>query len=143
MNEKPYIEFFTDGAARGKNGSSYSFVCLKNGEMIWNRSEELPNKTSSCEAEYIAVISAMKYARNKKFKNVIINTDSESIVEQMNGRSKVKSKSSKPHFRTVKHLNKFVNAEFRHVPRCNVYTGFVDGLCDCTLESTKYNNRKY
>ena len=142
MPAKPFIEFYTDGASRGKNGSSYRFVCIKNGEVIYTKTESLPNNTSSGAAEYIAILKALKYARNKKFKSIIVNSDSESIVEQLNGRARVKSKNIKTHYNTIKYLMNNMNVTFNHVPRNNTYTAFTDGLCDLHMEYSKYSYRK-
>jgi len=140
--KQPFIEFYTDGASRGKNGASYSFVCIKNGEMIFTKSEALPNNTSSGEAEYIAILKAIKYARNKKFKNIIVNTDSDSIAAQMNGEARVKSKNIKNYYFTIKGMAEHIGVVFNYVPRNNVYTDLADGFCDMCLDNDKRGYRK-
>ena len=145
MSDKPtpFIEFYTDGSSRGKNGASYSFICIKNGEIVFTKSEILPNNTTSGEAEYIAILKAIRYAKNKKFKNIIVNTDSESIAWQMNGNARVKAKSIKRHYFAIKNISDKIGVTFNHVPRNNIYTGLTDGLCDLDMDFSKRCYRKY
>lgn len=138
----PFIEFYTDGASRGKYGSSYSFVCIKNGEVVDMVSEQLPIGVTSGEAEYIAIEEAVKYAVDNGVSNAMINTDSESIVEQMYGRAKVKSKQVKNHHKNIKELINGRNIQFNHAGRNNVYIGLTDGLCDREVGSRKRSYRK-
>ncbi|MFH0887614.1 MAG: ribonuclease HI family protein [Planctomycetota bacterium] len=99
---KRHIEIYTDGASRGNPGPSAIGIFIKDGsgrEII--KKGEYLGETTNNVAEYTAVIRGLKYLLNKKlFKitniEVIVNTDSELLVNQLNGNYRIKSQNLIP-----------------------------------------------
>ena len=91
------IIIYTDGASRGNPGQSSVGVifCNQKGEVVKKHSEYLGDKITNNEAEYRAVISALKkftalfgkkLAQNT---DIEIRSDSELLVKQLEGKYKV------------------------------------------------------
>ncbi|MFH1231281.1 MAG: ribonuclease HI family protein [Planctomycetota bacterium] len=94
---KSHIEIYTDGASRGNPGPSAIGIFIKDasGREIVKKGEYLGETTNNV-AEYTAVIRGLKYLLNKKLFGttdieVILYTDSELIVNQLNGNYRIKS----------------------------------------------------
>lgn len=91
------IVIFTDGGSRGNPGpSAVGFVfCNEKGQVIKKYGEYLGEEITNNEAEYNAVILALKKFKalfgKKLAKNtdVDIKSDSELLVKQMNGEYKI------------------------------------------------------
>jgi ribonuclease HI len=99
---KKHIEIYTDGASRGNPGSSAVGIFIKDalGREIVKRGEYLGETTNNV-AEYTAVIRGLKYLLNKKlFKTtdieIVLYTDSELLVNQLNGNYRIKSQNLIP-----------------------------------------------
>ncbi len=90
------IIIYTDGGSRGNPGPAALgvVICNKKGEEIKRYSEYI-GRTTNNEAEYQAVIFALKKIKQlfgkKNVKNleVEINSDSELLVNQLNGKYKI------------------------------------------------------
>lgn len=90
------IIIYTDGGSRGNPGPAAIgvVICNKKGEEIKKYSEYI-GRTTNNEAEYQAVIFALKKIKQlfgkKNVKNleVEINSDSELLVNQLNGKYKI------------------------------------------------------
>jgi ribonuclease HI len=96
------IEVYTDGASRGNPGPSAIGIFIKDasGKEIVRKGEYLGQTTNNV-AEYTAVIRALKYLLNKKLYKttdieVIINTDSELLINQLNGNYRIRSQNLIP-----------------------------------------------
>jgi ribonuclease HI len=95
------IKVFTDGGARGNPGMAGAGVVVKteSGKIIFQKSIYLGTKTNN-EAEYGALILALEWVKKNKesmeVSEILINSDSELLVRQMEGRYKVKAKNLKP-----------------------------------------------
>src|SRR5579864_2562199 len=100
------ITIYTDGGSRGNPGKSAIGVIFYNekGEKIKNFSEYLGDHITNNEAEYLAVIFALKKFKalfgNKiaKMSEVEIRSDSELLVNQMNGNYKLEDEKIKKFF---------------------------------------------
>lgn len=99
---KRHIEIYTDGASRGNPGPSAIGIFIKDasGREIVKKGEYLGETTNNV-AEYTAVIRGLKYLLNKKlFKTTdiefILNTDSELLINQLNGDYRIKSQNLIP-----------------------------------------------
>ena len=90
------ITIYTDGGSRGNPGPSAmgAAFCNENGEIFKKYSEFLGEATNN-EAEYKAVIFALKkfkalFGRKiAEMSEVIIKSDSELLVRQLNGEYKI------------------------------------------------------
>jgi len=93
------IIIFTDGGSRGNPGPAAVGVVFKdqNNNVIKEYSESI-GETTNGQAEYRAIILGLKKAKSLKYKRVEVRSDSQFIVEQLNGRYKVKEEGIIPLF---------------------------------------------
>ncbi len=99
------LTIYTDGGSRGNPGPSAIGVVIRNqeGKILKKYSEYLGEKTNN-EAEYQAVIFALKKTKALLGKKVIknseveIRSDSELLVKQLNGEYKVLDSKIQPLF---------------------------------------------
>lgn len=119
------IIIYTDGGSRGNPGPAAIGVVYtsEKGEVIKRYSETLGVKTNN-EAEYTGIIMALK-----KFKSLFgkelakkteleIRSDSELIVNQLNGEYKLVNEKIIPLFVQVWNLKtEFLKVKFKHIPR--------------------------
>jgi len=118
------IQIYTDGGARGNPGpAAVGVVIKKDGQTIKKYGECLGEATNN-QAEYQAIIFALKKAKllfgKKKTKEMDLEflTDSELIVKQLNHEYKIKEKELQPLFLKVWNLLvDFKNVIFIHIPR--------------------------
>ncbi len=82
---------YTDGGARNNPGPAALGVVIKNeaGETVASYGEYLGKQTNNY-AEYMAIISALKKAKELGADEVECIADSKLVVEQLNGNWKVK-----------------------------------------------------
>lgn len=85
------LTIYTDGGARGNPGPAATGIVIKDeaGKILAAYGEYLGKQTNNV-AEYSAVISGLKKAKALGADEVAIIADSMLIVEQLNGRWKVK-----------------------------------------------------
>ncbi len=116
---KTKLEIYTDGGARNNPGPAGIGVVIGDKEY-----GEYIGETTNNVAEYKAIIFALKKTRHllgkSKLKNteVIINSDSELAVNQLNGKFKILEKDLQPLFLEIWNLRfDFPNLQFKHVRR--------------------------
>lgn len=119
---------FTDGAARGNPGPGGIGVVLKDesGTVILKEKKFLGNVTNNV-AEYTALIECLKHvsalAKTTKFHctTLVVHSDSELMVRQLNGEYKVKDAMLKKLFNKTREVLRSSDFEFliKHVPREN------------------------
>jgi ribonuclease HI len=119
------IIIFTDGGSRGNPGpaATGAVFCNEKGEVIKKYSESL-GETTNNEAEYLAVISALKKFKalfgKKLAKNteIEIKSDSELLVKQLNGEYKILEPKIQHLFISVWNLKfDFKKIKFKLIPR--------------------------
>ena len=116
---------YTDGGSRGNPGPSATGVVFCNSqEEILKRYSQCLGKATNNQAEYQAVIFALK-----KFKAVFgkaaaqsaeieIRSDSELLVKQLTGKYKIVDEKIQPLFLEIWNLKiDFQKIEFTHIPR--------------------------
>ena len=107
------IKIFTDGGARGNPGPAGIGVVLGLDEF----SGFLGKKTNN-QAEYEAVIFALKRAQEKGYKNLEINLDSELVGKQLKGEYKVKNLNMKPLYeKAINLIDTFESVSFNIIRR--------------------------
>jgi ribonuclease HI/probable phosphoglycerate mutase len=96
---------YTDGAARGNPGPAAIGVVLKDvkGNVIATISRRL-SPTTNNQAEYQAIIAGLEKAIDLGVKNVSVKSDSELVVNQINGRFKIKNTALRPLYQKVVQL---------------------------------------
>lgn len=114
-----YLISYTDGGARGNPGPAGIGVVLQNkdGETIGEWSEFLGIATNN-QAEYKALLLALKQAVALGAITLECRLDSELVVKQLKGEYKVKHPELKPLFEQAKSLiSQIKNVSFKHIPR--------------------------
>jgi ribonuclease HI len=94
-----------DGAARGNPGPAAIGAILKDeaGNVLGRISRAL-GVTTNNQAEYQAIIAALEKAINAGAKQVTVKSDSKLVVEQINGRYKIKNTGLRPLYLKVAQL---------------------------------------
>ena len=108
-----------DGASRGNPGpASYAVIlrgpdgatCFEVGKYI--------GRTTNNVAEYYALITALDYTVSQGIDRLLVRSDSELLVRQMQGRYKVKSPDLRPLYERARKLaHGFAYFAIEHVPR--------------------------
>lgn len=117
--KKNKLIIYTDGGARGNPGPAGIGAIAKNDDnkIVFEISEFI-GKTTNNQAEYRALVSAIKKAKQLKTEEVDFFLDSELVVKQLNGEYKVKNKDLMPLFLEINNLRKqFKKITFSHVRR--------------------------
>ena len=131
---KEAISIFTDGASRGNPGPAASaFVILQNDLILFNESFYLGIQTNN-QAEYQAIIKALQKVKEYTEGSVIVHSDSELVIKQLNGDYRV----NKPHLKffrdeIFKLKKEFTDVKFEHVLRKHKWIKYVDKLCNQNL----------
>jgi ribonuclease HI len=107
-----------DGAARGNPGQAGAGIVLQAVDGSTHHFGEYLGEATNNVAEYRALIIGMQKAAGLGIRDLLVRSDSELIVKQLNGQYKVKS----PHlqdlyFTAIKTISSFDKVTFKHVPR--------------------------
>lgn len=107
-----------DGAARGNPGQAGAGMVLQTTDGSIHRFGEYLGEATNNVAEYRALLKGMQKAAQLGIRKLLVRSDSELIVKQLNGQYKVKS----PHlqdlyFTAIKAISSFDKVTFTHVPR--------------------------
>ena len=110
---------YTDGAARGNPGPAGAGVVIKDaGLKIVKELWDYLGETTNNQAEYRALIIALKSAAELGAGELDIFADSELMVSQLKGLYKVKNEGLIPLFNEAVGLfKKFKSCRISHVPR--------------------------
>lgn len=114
-----YLVSYTDGGARGNPGPAGIGVVLQNkdGQTVGEWSEFLGVATNN-QAEYKALLLALKQAAALGAAELECRLDSELVVKQLKGEYKVKHPDLKPLCEQARGLiSQFKNVSFNHVRR--------------------------
>ncbi len=135
------LEIYTDGASRGNPGHSavaYLFVIEEeNGKRIIYEDSEYIGENTNNVSEYTAIIKALKKAKEYTRWDVVVYSDSELVIKQINGDYRIRAKHLEKLCKEVYEENEFfTNINFRHVPRENNYVSKCDELCNKKLDET-------
>ena len=118
------LSIYVDGGARGNPGPAAIGVVIQQQGQVLKKYGELIDQATNNQAEYQAIIFAMKKAKllfgKKKAKQIELEfySDSELIVKQLNHQYKIKEEDLQPLF--IKALNlviDFGKVSFKHIPR--------------------------
>ena len=129
------LEVYTDGASRGNPGpAAYGFIIVKNNEILFEESKTMGTTTNNT-AEYYAIISALKKAQEFATESVIVYSDSELVIKQINNQYRI----TKPHLAQLRAelatvQKKFRDIRFRNVPREHRFIRRCDELCNHALD---------
>lgn len=109
---------YVDGASFGNPGPSGAGIVLSaGGETIVERSEDTGYGTNN-QAEYRALLEGLAEAAQRGIRRLVVRSDSQLLVRQMNGEYKIKAKGLKGLKAEADALReRFDHVGFEHVPR--------------------------
>ncbi len=113
------IVAYIDGASRGNPGpAAAGFILTDNaGNQIQAKAFLLGQATNNV-AEYTGIVKALEAVKQLGAKQVIIYSDSELLVKQLNGEYKLKSEQIRPLFRqALDLLSELENWKVQHISR--------------------------
>lgn len=128
---------YTDGAARGNPGPAACAYIIVDawGVLLANEARVLGCKTNN-EAEYRAVIDALKKAASLSCRQIVVHSDSELVIRQIKGEYKVRKQHLRELFLQEQELESlFESVEFVNLPREDPWIRIVDRLCNEALDS--------
>ena len=117
MPEK--IIAYIDGASRGNPGPAAAGFTLadSDGTQLQAKAFFLGRATNNI-AEYTSLVKALEAAKQIGTEQLVVFSDSELLVRQINGQYKVKSELIRPFFRqAISLLGEFKNWQVRHISR--------------------------
>ena len=127
---------YSDGGARGNPGpAAIAFIALNGkGETVKADSRFIGVHTNN-QAEYEALLMALKFAFDQKTQEVVCHIDSELVAKQLNGEYAVKNNELWQLWRKVQQLKVcFLRISFVNVPRSNPQIERADELVNKTLD---------
>ncbi|TXT53621.1 MAG: Ribonuclease HI [Promethearchaeota archaeon] len=129
------ILIYTDGAARGNPGpAAAAYLIIKDNKIITSNSSYLGKKTNN-SAEYEAIINALQAAIEYSNEKIVVHSDSQLVIRQLNGEYKVRQKHLQNYFNKVKELIDTLGiVKFTHLRRTNKYIQKCDHLCNDILD---------
>jgi ribonuclease HI len=111
---------YTDGCSKGNPGPAGIGVAVYQDDglhLLFAWSDDI-GVTTNNQAEYKALIAALKYTVDINATEVEIRSDSELIVNQMNGSYRVKKAELKPLYTEARRLSASIkNFSIRYIPR--------------------------
>ncbi len=127
----------TDGAARGNPGPAAIGAIIKDdtGKVLARISRHIGSTTNN-QAEYRAVIAALEKAVSLGVKNVVLKSDSELVVNQINGRYKIKNAALRPLYQeVVKLAGSLEKLTVSYIPRAQ--NAGADALANQALDKLR------
>jgi ribonuclease HI len=110
---------YTDGACKGNPGPMGIGVVIKNedGQTVKKHSEFLGHGTNN-QAEYMALKRGLEHAKNENINHLTIFSDSELLVDHVNGKKTVTNPELLAHMQDIKkHIGSFDYVAISHVRR--------------------------
>jgi ribonuclease HI len=110
---------YTDGGARGNPGpAGIGAVIYDEKQRVVVEISEYLGVATNNQAEYRALLAALKKAQSLEATELEFYLDSELVVKQLNREYKVKNKDLAPLFLTIHNLSlSFKKITYTHVPR--------------------------
>jgi ribonuclease HI len=115
----PSLVIHCDGAARGNPGpaGSGAYLTTPDGEVVDELAKGLGETTNNV-AEYTAAIIGLERAKELGAREVLLRSDSQLLINQLNGVYRVKTPHLQPLHRQVRELARsFDHVTFEHVRR--------------------------
>lgn len=112
-------KMYTDGGSRNNPGhSACAYVICDMDDNVVEKSGYYMGIATNNQAEYYGMIKGLERARDLGINEVNINSDSQLVVNQMNGFYKVKNQELAPLHQQLKELaESFEKVTFSYVPR--------------------------
>jgi len=131
------LQVYSDGASRGNPGpAAVAVKILDEKGVVLKRATKFLGKRTNNEAEYEALIVALKLASDLTEGYVNCFLDSELVVKQLNGEYQVRNPRLERLWLKVRELQQhFQKVTFNHVPRTDKNIAEVDKLANRVLDS--------
>ena len=137
MAEPPLLRIYTDGASRGNPGAAaFAYVIARDGAPPIEEAGCLGERTNN-QAEYTALVRALEHALALGPEHaILLHSDSELLVKQMNGEYRVKSEELRGLYEQAQALRARFRGSvtFRHVRRDQ--NSRADALCNQALDGS-------
>ena len=115
------LRLFTDGASRGNPGEAAAGMVLRgdgDGGPVAREEGHYLGRMTNNQAEYRALIAGLEMAARESPEELEVCLDSELVVQQVNGRWRVKSDELRPLWMTARRLLAgFPKVRVRYIPR--------------------------
>jgi ribonuclease HI len=138
MAESALLTIHTDGASRGNPGAAaYAYVIDRDGQPPIEEADCLGEMTNN-QAEYTALVRALEHALELGANHrLLIHSDSELMVKQMNGEYRVKNEDLRDLYEQARDLrDRFQGGvTIRHVRRSQ--NKRADQLCNEALDGIR------
>jgi ribonuclease HI len=138
MAESTVLTIHTDGASRGNPGAAaFAYVISREGQPAVEEAGCLGQMTNN-QAEYTALVRALEHALELgKDHRVLVHSDSELMVKQMNGEYRVKNEELRGLYEQACQLRKCFDGvvTIRHVRR--EQNKRADQLCNEALDGKR------
>lgn len=110
---------YTDGGSRGNPGNSaIAYFLFDEANTLVDFGGKFIGTGTNNNAEYLALIEGLKLAKKNYIKELLVNMDSELVVNQVNKKFKVNSPDIKKLYTKVEEeMNKFDKINIAYVPR--------------------------
>lgn len=128
---------YADGAARGNPGPAGAGAALvdEEGHVVAEAMRHLGHATNNV-AEYTALIIGLEEARRYDVQDLEIRMDSKLVVEQMNGKWRIKHPNLRPlALQAGALLASFPKRQIRHIPR--EQNGIADALANRAIDEAR------
>jgi ribonuclease HI len=124
----------TDGGSRGNPGpAAYAYIIESPGQPAIEEKGYLGESTNNI-AEYTGLIRALAHAKKIGARRLLVHSDSELMINQMNGVYKVKHPGLLPLYEEADRLRRdFDQVTLRHVRR--EHNKRADRLCNAALDA--------
>lgn len=117
-NAKVPLEIYIDGASRGNPGRSGVGVLIRDADGGIHQIMRDIGIATNNEAEYEALITALRFAKELKKNHLKIYTDSFLLANQINGSWRVRDSKIASLWKCAKELIvEFEEVEVKHIPR--------------------------
>lgn len=139
VKREDILDIYVDGASRGNPGpSAWSYLFMVGNKEIDKKAGYIGHGTNN-QAEYNAIINALKDAKKYTRWHVKVHSDSELVVKHIIGEYRIKASHLVPLCMEIYELeNFFQKVEFFNVGRNNKLISRCDELCNKCLNEKGY-----
>ncbi len=114
------LHAYTDGASRGNPGESGIGIIIRNekGEVVLKLAASIVLATNNL-AEYTALLTLLKRVKGIDCQRLVVHSDSELMVRQMNGEYRIKNPEISKYYSEIQRILRTspFAFEIRHIPR--------------------------
>jgi len=133
------LNIYTDGGSRNNGAEGESaigfIVCTQENKILYEKGQYIGKGTNN-QAEYTALISALKMAKVYNGKEINCYSDSQLMVKQLLGEYRVKNPGLRVLFEKVKELEgEFKTVSYTHVKREHNMIVIADSLVNKALDN--------